>query len=74
MVSPVRLQAAAEKSGVGAVSIRRREAVVPSQGLGLGDLRTKPISIVGPERQQTVRQPFHPGVLLVSTGEGSVTN
>jgi hypothetical protein len=27
----------AEKSGVGAVSIRRREAVVPSEGLGVGD-------------------------------------
>jgi hypothetical protein len=27
----------AEKSGVGAVSIRRREAVVPFEGLGLGD-------------------------------------
>ena len=40
----------AEKSGVGAVSIRRREAV----GLGHGDIRTKPISIVGTERQQTV--------------------
>src|SRR5882762_1162960 len=40
----------AEKSGVGAVSIRRREAV----GLGQGDIRTKPISIVGTERQQTV--------------------
>jgi hypothetical protein len=44
----------AEKSGVGAVSIRRRETVVPSEGLGPGDLRTKPISIVGTERQQTV--------------------
>ena len=33
----------AEKSGVGAVSIRRREAV----GLGHGDIRTKPISIIG---------------------------
>ena len=29
----------AEKSGVGAVSIRRRQAVVPSAGLGPGDLR-----------------------------------
>jgi len=28
----------------------------PSEGLGLGDLRTKPISIVGTERQQTVHQ------------------
>jgi hypothetical protein len=41
----------AEKSGVGAVSIRRREAV----GLGQGDIRTKPISIIGTERQQTVQ-------------------
>jgi hypothetical protein len=40
----------AEKSGVGAVSIRRREAVVPSVGLGPGDLRT-----MGTERQQTVQ-------------------
>jgi len=45
----------AEKSGVGAVSIRRREAVVPSAGLGPGDLRTKPISMMGTERQQTVQ-------------------
>src|SRR6266853_5054945 len=41
----------AEKSGVGAVSIRRREAV----GLGHGDIRTKPILIIGTERQQTVQ-------------------
>ena len=40
-----------EKSGVGAVSIRRREAV----GLGQGDIRTKPILIIGTERQQTVQ-------------------
>jgi hypothetical protein len=45
----------AEKSGVGAASIRRRQAVVPSAGLGPGDLRTKPISMMGTERQQTVQ-------------------
>src|SRR5882724_2657315 len=45
---------ALKKSGVGAVSIRRREAVVPAEGLGQGDIRTKPISIIGTERQQTV--------------------
>jgi len=50
----------AEKSGVGAVSIRRREAV----GLGHGDIRTKPISILGTERQQTV-QSHVSGVLAV---------
>jgi hypothetical protein len=44
-----------EKSGVGAASILRRQAVVPSEGLGLGDLRTKPISMMGTERQQTVQ-------------------
>jgi hypothetical protein len=41
----------AEKSGVGAVSIRRREAV----GLDQGDIRTKPILMMGTERQQTVQ-------------------
>jgi hypothetical protein len=44
-----------EESGVGAASIRRREAVVPSAGLGLGDVRTKPISMMETERQQTVQ-------------------
>lgn len=36
---------ATEKSGVGAAGIRRREAVVPSEGLVLGDVRPKPISM-----------------------------
>ena len=45
----------AEKSGVGAASIRRRQVVVPTEGPGLGDLRTKPISMMGTERQQTVQ-------------------
>ena len=54
----------AEKSGVGAVSIRRREAV----GLGHGDIRTKPISIIGTERQQTV-QSHVSGVLALPFGE-----
>src|SRR6266404_3282052 len=55
----------AEKSGVGAVSIRRREAV----GLGHGDIRTKPISIIGIERQQTV-QSHVSGVLALPTIAG----
>jgi hypothetical protein len=46
----------AEKSGVGAVSIRRRQAIVRSEGLSLGDVGTRPVSIMGTGRQQTVHQ------------------
>jgi hypothetical protein len=62
----------AEKSGVGAASIRRREAVVPSMGLGLADLQTKPISIMGTGRQQTV--PSHASGVLASREHLWVTN
>jgi hypothetical protein len=55
----------AEKSGVGVVSIRRREAV----GLGHGDVRTKPIPMIWTERQQTVLSQVS-GVLALPTIAG----